>query len=540
MNVRKYVIMFTLASVIIIGTFAATLATGGSPLLGLDLQGGLSVTLTAPSNATSDQVAEAVNIMRERVDSLGVAEPEISQQGKQVIVELPGVKDRNKALALIGQTAELRFRPVLGAVESAAKSAAARNGVTTTTAPTTAPGTPATTTVAAATTAPGTKFPEPTVAPTVQGIKAPGPGCPIYDLTVNPYPETTAPVNDRPDCWVVLPDVSNDRSGNPKVAPRLLLGPSIGADGTSFDGKDISSAVAQLPQQSPNWEVNLTLKDSGASKFDALAQQMYGLPGAQPNQQTLTNQVAFVLDGEVQSAPAFQQNSFGNNVSITGNFTSNEAHDLARVLNYGALPVKFDQGRVENVSPSLGADQLHAGIVAGLIGLALVGLYVLLYYRMLGLVIWLGMSYAVMATYSLVSYLGSSVGLTLTLSGVVGLIVSVGVAVDSYVVYFERLKDEVRGGRTVRTAADHGFGLAWRTILAADLVTLMSAVALYAFAIGSVRGFAFYLGFATLLDLAIAYFVMHPLVALICRRRRLVQMPHFGIAAGLDAKGVEI
>jgi len=320
----------------------------------------------------------------------------------------------------------------------------------------------------------------------------------------------------------------------------LLLGPSIGADGTSFDGKDVSSAQAQIPQNSGQWQVALTLKDSGGAKFNALAKAMYGLPSPQMGTQQLTDQVGFVLDGEVQSAPSFNTNSFGNDVSITGKFSDGEAHDLARVLNYGALPVRFDQGRVENVSPSLGKDQLHAGLVAGVIGLLLVALYVLLFYRVLGLVIWVGMAYGVMATYSLVSYLGGSVGLTLTLSGVVGLVVSVGVTVDSYVVYFERMKDEVRSGKTVRTSAEKGFRLAWRTIVAADIVTLLSAGALYLFAIGSVRGFAFYLGLATVLDLAVSYFVMHPLVALICRRRRLVQMPHFGIAAGLDAKGVEI
>jgi preprotein translocase subunit SecD len=240
----------------------------------------------------------------------------------------------------------------------------------------------------------------------------------------------------------------------------------------------------------------------------------------------------------VQSAPAFQTDTFdASGVTISGDFSRTEAEDLARLLRYGALPVRFDESQqtVENVSPTLGKDQLRAGIAAGIIGIALVAIYMFIYYRVLALVVLLGLGLTAAATYSLIAYLGDSIGLALTLAGVTGLIVSVGVTVDSYIVYFERLKDEVRSGKTVRSSVDRGFARSFRTILAADLVSLIGAGVLYALAIGSVRGFAFFLGLATLLDLVIAFFFMHPLVVLLARRPGLLRARYVGIASGLDA-----
>ena len=201
--------------------------------------------------------------------------------------------------------------------------------------------------------------------------------------------------------------------------------------------------------------------------------------------------------------------------------------------------MKFDekQQTVESVSPTLGSDQLKSGIAAGLVGLALVAIYMLLFYRLLGVVVLLGLFLSAGATYALVAYLSNSgFNLTLTLAGVTGLIVSVGITVDSYVVYFERLKDEVRARKTVRSSVDRGFNRAFRTILAADLVSLIGAGALYVLASGSVKGFAFFLGVSTILDLLVSYFFMHPLVVILARRRVLVRVPVVGIASGLDAK----
>ena len=240
----------------------------------------------------------------------------------------------------------------------------------------------------------------------------------------------------------------------------------------------------------------------------------------------------------MQSAPRSRRPSFSGDIQISGNFSETEAKDLATVLQYGALPVQLKELTTQSVSPSLGKDQLQAGIAAGLIGLALVALYMLVFYRLLGLVVIIGLMLAAMAIFTLISYLGASIGLTLTLAGVTGLIVSVGVTVDSYVVYFEKLKDEVRTGRTVRSSVDRAFEKSFQTILAADLVSLIGAAVLYGLAIGSVRGFAFFLGVSVLLDLAISYFFMHPIVYLMAQRSELVRVKKVGIAAGLDAPGV--
>jgi preprotein translocase subunit SecD len=203
--------------------------------------------------------------------------------------------------------------------------------------------------------------------------------------------------------------------------------------------------------------------------------------------------------------------------------------------------VQFDptEQTTRSVSPTLGRDQLRAGIIAGIIGLALVALYMIIFYRVLGMVVWLGLVLTGMIFFVLVSWGSAHRGWTLTLAGVTGLIVSVGVTVDSYVVYFERLKDEVRTGKTIRSSLDSGFHRAFRTILAADLVSLLGAVVLYLLASGSVRGFAFFLGLSTAIDLVLAYVFMHPLVVLMTRRRNLVQAPHVGVAAGLDVAGVK-
>jgi preprotein translocase subunit SecD len=265
----------------------------------------------------------------------------------------------------------------------------------------------------------------------------------------------------------------------------------------------------------------------GHTKFDALA-------ASSINKTPPQNQVAIVLDGVVQSNPQFNASSFPSGVSISGKFSQGDAEDLATVLRFGSLPVQLKELTTTSVSPSLGKDQLAAGILAGVIGLALVALYMIVFYRILGMVVVAGLVLSGMAVYTIIAYLGDAIGLTLTLAGVVGLIVSVGITVDSYIVYFERLKDEVRTGRTVRSSVDRGFTKSFRTILAADLVSLIAAAILYWRAIGSVRQFAFLLGLSTILDLLISYFYMHPMVQLLAQNRSLVSVKKVGIAAGLD------
>src|SRR5581483_8501676 len=272
-------------------------------------------------------------------------------------------------------------------------------------------------------------------------------------------------------------------------------------------GKDVKSARATY-QSGQGWVVHLSFTDDGFKKFQGVAEQW------------VQKQVAIVLDGEVKSYPVIEDAKFDtNDVIIRGNFKESEAKDLALVLKYGALPVPLERQTVQDVSPSLGKDQLHSGIAAGLLGLAFVAVYMLVYYRLLGLVIVAGLLLAGGALYVLTCWLGNTIGLTLTLSGVTGIIVSVGITVDSYVVYFERLKDEVRSGKTIRSSLDRGFSRSFRTILAADFVSLIGAALLYFLAVGSVRGFAFFLGLSTILDIFVAYFFMHPLVSLIGKRQ---------------------
>jgi len=527
--VRKYVVYLVVVFVVVLGALVATIVRGQSPVLGLDLQGGVSVRLVPVGDPPSGSLDVAVDIIRNRVDALGVAESEVTKEGNNIVVNLPGVKDRDKAQRIVGRTAELRFRPVLAEVPPLEE----KPPETTTTT-----GDPATSLPPDSTTTTTTTTPANDEA-TRAAVQAALDVCTSGDLEGALTQLTAIPAeipntrvaDDKAKACVVLPLF---RSEDDEPAARYLLGPACvdqECTGGTFTGKDISGADTEF-QSGQGYAVNVDFKDSGAEKINGFAGRMFGL---QPPQ----NQMAITLDGIVQSAPAFQDSTFPDRtVSITGGFSRSEAEDLARLLRYGALPVRFDESQqtVENVSPTLGKDQLRAGIASGLIGIALVSLYMFLYYRLLGLVVLVGLALTAAATYSLISYLGDSIGLALTLAGVTGLIVSVGVTVDSYVVYFERLKDEVRSGKTVRSSVDRGFARSFQTILAADLVSLIGAAVLYALAIGSVRGFAFFLGLATLLDLVVAYFFMHPLVVLLARRPGFLRARYVGIASGLDAQ----
>jgi preprotein translocase subunit SecD len=230
--------------------------------------------------------------------------------------------------------------------------------------------------------------------------------------------------------------------------------------------------------------------------------------------------MAIVLDGVVQSAPNVNQPSFTGGVDITGSFSESEAKDLARVLKSGSLPVRLEVQAVQTVSPTLGEDSLKAAIVAGLIGVLLVLLFMILYYRSLALVVVLGLVISGAVQWSVISLLSATNGLALSLAGIAGIIVSIGVTVDSYVVFFEKLKDEVKAGRTVRNSAERGFRSAWRTIIAADTVSLLGAFTLWYLTVGSVRGFAFFLGLSTLCDILIAWFYTRPAMLLLARSGR--------------------
>jgi preprotein translocase subunit SecD len=501
--VRRNVIFLVVTLVLVVGTFLATLAGNHEPVLGLDLQGGLSVVLSPVGKFDPDTLDVAIDIIRNRVDTFGTLEPEITRQGSDIVIDLPGVKDRDKAIALVGKTAELRFRPVITELPSDAAQAKAAATTTTTT-----PGATTSTTTPPATDA---------------EAKAAVASCDETKVAALTTIPTTSRADDKRNVCVVLPN----KPGT-KTAPRFYLGKA------AITGKEAVSTAKPEFVSGQGWTVKMDLTGKGSAKWDALAQQQFH------------KQVAIVLDGQVQSAPTIQPNdptftSFGGTAVISGNFTQDEADNLAKLIKFGALPVTLKQVNVENVSPSLGNDQLHAGIMAGIIGLALVAIYMLVFYRLLGLVVIAGIVLSGMALYSLVAWILPDIfGITIVLSlaGVTGIIVSVGITVDSYIVYFERMKDELRAGATVRSSVDRSFTRSFRTIVAADLVSLLGALVLYVLAIGSVRGFALFLMISTILDLFVAYFFMHPVVSLMARRSALVRMPGVGMAAGLDAPGV--
>jgi preprotein translocase subunit SecD len=436
--------------------------------LGLDLRGGTSVTLQpriAPGDegkVTSEAIDQAVSIIRQRVNSLGVAESEVAAQGsgtnRQIVISVPGDTGR-RVVELVGQTAELRFRQVLASASGipAASDAAA---------------TPAAGVSAEA----NAKFAalDCTKPENLQGTGA------------------DAPTDTLVAC---------DRAGGTKyiLAPAEVL------------GRQISKASAGLDTQAGSaWYVSLTFNNEGTSAFGALTSRVTSLP--EP-----TNQVAIVLDGLVVSSPRITEAIPSGNAQITGSFTQLEAQDLANVLKYGALPLAFDRGEVQQVSPTLGADQLNAGLLAGALGLGLVMIYSLLYYRGLGIVTVGSLTVAGGLIYLLFLLLGKWIGFTLTLAGIAGAIVAIGVTADSFIIYFERIRDEMREGRTLRTAVETGWVRARRTILVADFVSLIAAALLYFFAVGGVRGFAFTLGLTTLVDLVVVFAFTKPLVGLLSR-----------------------
>jgi preprotein translocase subunit SecD len=531
------VILLVVTVVVIVGTFVGTLLSSSRPVLGLDLQGGVSIVLFPVQGSDLSALNTAVDVIRNRVDGLGIAEPDVQRQGGTIVVNLPGVKDRTKAEGLVGQTAELRFREVIGGPYpwGTATTSTTQKGATTST------------TKGATTTTNASKIGSATTVPkSSTSGKAAGLPSDAHTIATTPIvarraatgasgatgitpataaPTTTAPTKAFPGCatlikqsppdtdqaqQVILPD--RKRTSCYVLGPAIVTGKSIGSASSNYD-----------PSQ--GWVANVHFKNNDF--LDKIAGPLVG------------KDVAIELDGVVQSAPNIHTGITGRNVQISGTFSQGDAKQLALVLRYGALPVQFDPSKqtVESVSPTLGRDQLTAGIVAGLIGLGLVALYMLVFYRLLGLVVIAGLTLTGMLFFTAVSYLSSRQGLTLTLAGVTGIIVSVGVTVDSYVVYFERLKDEVRTGKTIRSSLEPGFRQAFRTIIAADLVSLLGAAVLYGFATSSVRGFAFFLGLSTVMDLLLAYFFMHPAVSLLARNPKLVQLPGVGIASALDVVG---
>ena len=453
---------------LIVGLLATALIQGATSVrLGLDLRGGTSVTLQPRASndsnkITSEAIDQAVSIIRQRVNSLGVAESEVTAQGsgtnRQIVISVPGDSGR-RVVDLVGQTAELRFRQVL-----AESSALGGTGT------------------AAATPAAG-------VSAEVNARFA------ALDCT-NPANLQGTGADAPTDVIVAC-----SRTG----ASKYILAPA------EVLGRQVSKASAGIDQQGASaWYVLLTFNGEGTKAFGALTGRVTTLPSPQ-------NQVAIVLDGLVVSAPSINEAIPSGNAQITGSFSQVEANDLANVLKYGALPLAFDRGEVQQVSPTLGADQLQAGLLAGALGLLLVFIFSLLYYRALGLVTVGSLAVAGGLLYLLFLVLGKAIGFTLTLAGIAGAIVAIGVTADSFIVFFERIRDEAREGRSLRSAVESGWARARHTIIVADMVSILAAVLLYFFAVGGVRGFAFTLGLTTLIDLLVVFIFTKPLVTIIAK-----------------------
>jgi preprotein translocase subunit SecD len=431
--------LLAVVAVALLAIYVPIIVGGYSPKLGLDLEGGVSVTLQAMGDVDDEQIEKAADIVRNRVNALGLAEPVVAAQGNnRILVQIPGIQDTERVLDIIGSTAQLQFREVLEVLT-----------------------------------------------PEQEGYD---------DLEVTvPDPDDTEAYQAMKDQEIVLEKEAPDGE-----VYKVRLGP------TRLTGDIIDSAEAAVDEENAGYKIVFKLTGEATPQFAALTQEL------------LQKQLAIVLDYRLESYPTVQSAIENGEGEITGDFNREKARDLALVLKMGALPVEFDPDPlVENISATLGRDSLRQGLMAGMLGLVLVVVYMLLMYRGLGAVTTASLIVFGLFVYGIVSLLGQFIDWKLTLAGIAGIIVSIGISADSSVVYFERLKEEVREGKTLRSSVERSYKSAFRTIIAADTATFITAFILWILAMGSVKGFAFTLGIATILDVFISYFFTHPIVSLL-------------------------
>lgn len=418
--------------VVVAGLLGLNLGTGNQPILGLDLQGGVSVILQSTDEASADDLLVVQELIRDELETLGIAEPDVRVEGANIVVDLPGVKDQAQALEAVDVAGIVSLRPVL----------ACQPGVT--------------------------------------------PGDLAEDL-----PGGT-------EAFITTDGLQT-----------CIVGPS-GGSGEVFER---GSAQAQINQLTNQWIVSVDLRSDSQQVWNALAAECYSGAETCP-----TRQLAIVLDDIIQSAPTVNQPSFTTGVEISGAFTEDEVRSLARVLNRGAFPVGVEAQRVETVSATAGADSLRAVFIAGAIGLVVMLAFLVLYYRSIAVIVVSGLSIWGALVFSLAAFVSQSTNYALSLAGITGIIVAIGVTVDSYLVLFERLKDEVRAGRSPRNSGPRSFSSTWRTIVSADLVSIFASAILFWLSVGSVKGFALYLGLTTLCDLIVCWFFTRPATVLFTRR----------------------
>jgi preprotein translocase subunit SecD len=502
---RRYFAVLVLIIAVMYGLIFFTGSTR-TPQLGLDLRGGTTVTLTARTPdgkaPAKEDLELARQIIEQRVNGLGVAEAEVVTEGdSNIIISVPG--DNGERARELGATAQLRFRPVIQGPEAATPAATGSAGATPSDSAAAASGAPAASSAPATPTDSAAAASSTAAAASSSGAvadPATDPNAPAVtqDQATAAYATLTCDANNttgevsRPQDYVAA--CSTDGTA------KYLLGPAI------IEGTQISDASAGTQSTTGEWVVLLDFKSQGRTTWADYTAANVG------------KNVAFTLDGRVISAPTIQS-AINGQTTITGSFTQASATELANQLKYGALPLTFSQATAESISTELGAEQLEAGLIAGAIGIALVFVYALVYYRLLGLIMIASLVMSAVVVYASLVLLGREIGFTLSLAGIAGFIVAIGITADSFVVYFERIKDEIREGRTLRSAVPRAWVRARRTILSADAVSFLAAAILYVLAIGDVKGFAFTLGLSTVLDLVIVFLFTHPLLAVLSRFR---------------------
>lgn len=542
----------------IVGLTAGMFASGHTtPRLGIDLAGGTSITLKAKSDQGSAinkaNMNTAVDIMNRRVNGLGVSEAEVQTQGNDnIIVNIPKGTNSEKARQQVGTTAKLYFRPVLaqeatGSAVTASPSASASGSSSASPSPSAS---------ASGTGEKATSSSSPSASATSQGravtdaLKA--------DSTPSASASTKAGSSASPSAsasggaavsegdaalqakYAAL-DCSKESVRNTagdgvkpgdatvacgeidKVWYKYLLGPA------AVDGTEVDKAQAVFDTQgAAGWQVTMTFTKQGGKKFADIT-------GKLAQNQQPQNEFGIVLDGNVVSSPYVSSSITGGQAQISGSFTQTEAQGLANMLSYGALPLSFEEQSVTTVTAALGGDQLHAGLLAGAIGLALVVIYLVAYYRGLALIALASLLVSAALTYVLMALLGPAIGFALNLPAVCGAIVAIGITADSFIVYFERVRDEIREGRTLRPAVERAWPRARRTILVSDFVSFLAAAVLFVVTVGKVQGFAFTLGLTTVLDVVVVFFFTKPLMTLIARRKFFASGHKW---SGLDPKSL--
>jgi preprotein translocase subunit SecD len=558
-------VLAALIVVLLLAILGSDLASPGSwsknfrVHLGLDLTSGTTVELRAVKpggrQPTASDMQQAIQIMENRVNASGTTEAQVQQQGSDIInVSVPG-QSAQQVVNLVSQTAELQFRQVLLAAPNTGAAAAPAPASPTPAAsvsPSATPSASATPTASAQAAGSAARsggpqelarraraLPAASPSPSPSGAASPA----AAGATPSPAPTSgtttwqqaqgdpslvSAPVKaqfNKLNCadknWKQAVGYKNEQwnvRGIQTVSCGLIGSTmyKFALDKAYVVGKDIASASATPSTTSTSWDVNLNFKGNGTKQFGDLTTRMYD---KYTGSQGPPNWLGVVLDGVVVSAPYVQTPTTNGSTLISGSFSQTDATNLANQLSYGALPLTFAQESVQSVSPQLGRDQLDAGLIAAALGLLLVVIYLLLYYRGLAIVAVCSLAIAGLLAYLSVVVLGKYQGFALSLAGIAGLIVAIGITADSFVVFFERLRDEVREGRSLRAAVERGWARARRTILVADLVSFLAAALLYYFAIGSVRGFAFTLGLTTIIDVVVVFTFTHPMMTLLARTK---------------------